>query len=212
MHAIVAAVAPCLDTAARSSRRGRSADALGTGARPCRGIRELGNVPTSLSSSPSLPSPGCGWKQTALASCRRCTSPLRLGEPASSSSRPSTRLVLLGVLLVVVMIVRPQGLLGAARGDRLMAQPLLELASVSKAFGGLQVHRRARPRGGERRDRERHRPERRRQDDALQPRHRRLRARRGRHPLRRREHRRARRRTRSRRAASRARSRRCGCS
>ena len=66
-----------------------------------------------------------------------------------------------------------------------MAAPLLELEGVSKAFGGLRVIdgldlvvERA---GG----RERHRPERRRQDDALQPHHRSLPAGRRRDPPRR---------------------------
>ena len=56
--------------------------------------------------------------------------------------------ILFGVLLIVIMTVRPQGLIGtAAGGDRLMAtpepkpepKPLLELAGVSMSFGGLRV-------------------------------------------------------------------------
>ena len=38
-----------------------------------------------------------------------------------------TRLILIGVILIVLMNARPQGLLGAPRGDRLMAERLLEL-------------------------------------------------------------------------------------
>ena len=53
-----------------------------------------------------------------------------------------TRLILIGVILIVLMNARPQGLLGTrARGDRLMAERLLELHGVSKSFGGLHVHR-----------------------------------------------------------------------
>ena len=80
----------------------------------------------------------------------------------------------------------------APRGDHLMAEPLLELRGVSLAFGGhkvvsgLDLHRR------QGRDRQRDRAERRRQDDALQPRHRHLRARRRRDPRRRAQHRRPR--------------------
>ena len=70
--------------------------------------------------------------------------------------------------------------------------PLLELRGVSLAFGGLKVVSRARPARRRGRDRERDRPERRRQDDALQPDHRHLRARRRRHPARRAQHRRPR--------------------
>ena len=98
----------------------------------------------------------------------------------------------------------------APRGDHLM--PLLELNGVSLAFGGLKVVDGPRPARRRGRDRLGDRPERRRQDDALQPDHRHLRPGRGRHHARRPEHRRARSRTRSASAASRARSRRCASS
>ena len=64
-----------------------------------------------------------------------------------------------------------------------MAEKLLDLRGVSMAFGGLAVVERPRPARRRGRDRERHRPERRRQDDALQPHHRDLRADGRRHPF-----------------------------
>ena len=100
----------------------------------------------------------------------------------------------------------------ARPGWRSYDRPLLELRGVTKAFGGLHGDRRARPRRRRGRDRQRDRAERRRQDDALQPHHRRLPAGRGRDPARRARASSACRRTRSRSSGSRARSRRCGCS
>ena len=63
-----------------------------------------------------------------------------------------------------------------------MAERCSSCAASRSRFGGLQVIERARPARRRGRDRQRDRPERRRQDDALQPHHRRLRAGRGRHP------------------------------
>ena len=51
-----------------------------------------------------------------------------------------SRYILIGAMLVALMASRPQGLFGSAQsGDRLMAERLLELKRVSKAFGGLKV-------------------------------------------------------------------------
>ena len=63
-----------------------------------------------------------------------------------------------------------------------MAAKLLELQRRLEELRRPPVDPGARPARRRRRDRERDRPERRRQDDALQPHHRRVRARRGRHP------------------------------
>ena len=50
---------------------------------------------------------------------------------------------MLGLILIALMILRPNGLLGERRvrcsGDRLMAEVLLELKGVSLSFGGLMV-------------------------------------------------------------------------
>ena len=69
-----------------------------------------------------------------------------------------------------------------------MAEKLLDLQGVSMAFGGLKVVDEPRPPRRRGRDRQRDRAERRRQDDAVQPRHGRVPADRGRHRLRRVEH------------------------
>ena len=67
---------------------------------------------------------------------------LLVTEPAT------TRLILLGALLVVLMIARPQGLLGTHEGrDRMMADArrCSSWRASSKAFGGLPVDQRPRP-------------------------------------------------------------------
>ena len=51
-----------------------------------------------------------------------------------------TRLILVGVILIVLMNARPQGLLGNARVEIVVdVRELLELNGVSKRFGGLTV-------------------------------------------------------------------------
>ena len=83
------------------------------------------------------------------------------------------------MILIVLMNARPQGLLGTQPGrDRLMGEPLLELRGVSKSFGGLACIAGLDLHVDEHEIAQRDRPERRRQDDALQPDHRHLRPRR----------------------------------
>ena len=60
------------------------------------------------------------------------------GTRASPFEPSITRLILIGVILIVLMNARPQGLVGTRQGgDRLMAERLLDLRGVSKSFGGL---------------------------------------------------------------------------
>ena len=61
------------------------------------------------------------------------------------AAEPSiTRLILIGVILIVLMNARPQGLVGAhARGDRLMAERLLELQRRLEELRRAHVHRRS---------------------------------------------------------------------
>ena len=78
-----------------------------------------------------------------------------------------TTQIMLGVILIVTMAARPNGLLGsdASRwcdGGR----PLLELDKLSLAFGGLNALTELDLQRRRERDRQRHRTERRRQDDS----------------------------------------------
>ena len=94
-----------------------------------------------------------------------------------------SRYILIGAMLVALMAARPQGLFGThAGGDRLMAEAAARAQARLEGVRRPAGDRRPRPARRRGRDRQRDRAERRRQDDALQPRHRRLRARRGRDP------------------------------
>ena len=99
-----------------------------------------------------------------------------------------------------------------AGGDRLMTDRLLDLRGRLEELRRPRLHPGARPARRRGRDRQRDRPERRRQDDALQPDHRRLRARRGRDRVRGRRACSGSSRTRSSAAGSPAPSSRCGSS
>ena len=62
----------------------------------------------------------CAGGSATCCSCRRSGSQASSGRRASCKRLRPTRLLLLGVILIVVMVARPQGLFGqAARGDRL---------------------------------------------------------------------------------------------
>ena len=106
------------------------------------------------------------------------------------------RYVLFAAIVIVIMVFRPQGLvtgndirrlLGWRRdrgGAPRMSDAILELANVSKHFGGLSVVEDLELRGPARLLHRADRPERRRQDHGVQPDHRRLSDRRRAHPAR----------------------------
>ena len=213
VHAIVTAIWPSAnDGDARRSAASSATRARALGAAPDRPDGRSATGPSSRSSSLVLvltTAHGLAARNSLLIPTLYLAA--FVWETRLAAEPSITRLILIGVILIVLMNARPQGLLGT-RGWRSSDGALLELRGVSKRFGGLRVHRRARPARRRARDRQRDRPERRRQDDALQPDHRRLRARRGRHPASPARACSGSSRTRSRRAGSRARSRRCGCS
>ena len=124
----------------------------------------------------------------------------------------STRYILLGAMLIGAHDRCDRPGCSASGGWRSSSGRAARSPRCDDGFRRPEGGRRPRPPRRRGRDRERDRAERRREDDAVQPHHRRLRAAGRRHRVRGQEHRRASTRTRSRNAASHGRSRRCACS
>jgi branched-chain amino acid transport system permease protein len=85
-----------------------------------------------------------------------------------SADRAYVRLMLIGLVIILLVVFRPQGLLGTAGRDGARVSALLEVRGVSKAFAGIRAVDDASLVRRGRLDHGAHRAERRREVDALQ--------------------------------------------